>query len=132
MTVLCNFLSDEKMCLPFAIAAGPRQRKSLSGPSPAELVPMFYCLRSETLPTWRARSPYVYRPGTEWPSYTLRHWVPFQSPPTARRATVEIFIPPPHGICVIKSELLYDWQFTANQFVLASSPLRHTTRDFFN
>jgi hypothetical protein len=28
-------------------------------------------------------------------------------------------------------ELLYDWQFTANQFVLAPSPLRLTTRDSF-
>jgi hypothetical protein len=30
-----------------------------------------------------------------------------------------------------KSKSLYDWRFTANQFVLASSPLRLTTRDFF-
>jgi hypothetical protein len=30
-----------------------------------------------------------------------------------------------------KSELLYDWRFTANQFVLASSPLRPTARHFF-
>jgi hypothetical protein len=30
-----------------------------------------------------------------------------------------------------KSKLLYDWRFTANQFVLASSPLRLTIRDFF-
>jgi hypothetical protein len=30
-----------------------------------------------------------------------------------------------------KSKLLYDWRFTANQFVLASSPLRPTTRFFF-
>jgi hypothetical protein len=29
-----------------------------------------------------------------------------------------------------KSELLYDWRFTANQFVLVSSFLRLTTRDF--
>jgi hypothetical protein len=28
-------------------------------------------------PTWRARSPYLYPPGTGWPSYTPRHWVPF-------------------------------------------------------
>jgi hypothetical protein len=28
------------------------------------------------------------------------------------------------------SELLYDWQFTANQFVLASCPLRIMARDF--
>jgi hypothetical protein len=29
-----------------------------------------------------------------------------------------------------ESELLYDWRFTANQFVLATSPLRLTTRIF--
>jgi hypothetical protein len=31
----------------------------------------------------------------------------------------------------LKSKLLYDERFTANQFVLAPSPLRLTTRDFF-
>jgi hypothetical protein len=30
-----------------------------------------------------------------------------------------------------KSKLLYDWQFTVNQFVFAPSPLRFTTRFFF-
>jgi hypothetical protein len=30
-----------------------------------------------------------------------------------------------------ESELLYDWRFTANQFVLAPSPLRLTARIFF-
>jgi hypothetical protein len=29
-----------------------------------------------------------------------------------------------------ESELLYDWRFTANQFVLATSPLSPTTRNF--
>jgi hypothetical protein len=29
-----------------------------------------------------------------------------------------------------ESELLYDWRFTANQFVLATSPLRPTTSNF--
>jgi hypothetical protein len=29
------------------------------------------------------------------------------------------------------SDLLYDWRFTANQFVLATSPLRLTTSHFF-
>jgi hypothetical protein len=29
------------------------------------------------------------------------------------------------------SELLYNWRFTTSQFILASSPLRLTTRDFF-
>jgi hypothetical protein len=29
-----------------------------------------------------------------------------------------------------ESELLYDWRFTASQFVLAPNPLRLTTRDY--
>jgi hypothetical protein len=52
---------------------------------------IFYCLKFETPPTWR--SPYLYPPGTGWPSYTPSHWVPFSSPPTTRRATVEAFEP---------------------------------------
>jgi hypothetical protein len=35
------------------------------------LMTTFYCLRFETPPTWRARSPYLYPPGTGWPSYLL-------------------------------------------------------------
>jgi hypothetical protein len=50
---------------------------------------IFYCLRLQTFPTWRARSPYLYPPGTEWPSYTPRHWVPFSSPPATRESRVE-------------------------------------------
>jgi hypothetical protein len=38
-------------------------------------------------------SPYLYPPGTGWPGYTPRHWVPFSSPRTTRRATVEVFDP---------------------------------------
>jgi hypothetical protein len=36
-----------------------------------------------------------------------------------------------HSDSKSESELLYDWQFTANQFVLATSPLRLTTSNFF-
>jgi hypothetical protein len=52
---------------------------------------IFYCLRFDTSPTWRAMSPYLYPPETGWPGYTPRHWVRFSSPLTTRRATVEIF-----------------------------------------
>jgi hypothetical protein len=31
-----------------------------------------------------------------------------------------------------ESELLYDWRFTTNQFILAPTPLRPTTSIFFN
>jgi hypothetical protein len=67
--------------------------QSFFGPSPAEPMTIFYCLRFETPPTWRARSPYLYRPKTGWHSYTPRHWVPFSSSPTTRRTTVETFEP---------------------------------------
>jgi hypothetical protein len=53
----------------------------------------FYCLRFETPPTLRAMSPYLYPPGTGWPGYTPRHWVPFSSPHATCRATVEVFEP---------------------------------------
>jgi hypothetical protein len=36
----------------------------------AGLMIIFYCLRLETPPTWRAMFPYLYPQGTKWPSYT--------------------------------------------------------------
>jgi hypothetical protein len=65
--------------------------QSFWGPSPAGLKAIFYCLRFETSPTLRARSPYLHPPGTGWPGYTPRHCVPFSSPRTTRRATVDVF-----------------------------------------
>jgi hypothetical protein len=61
-----------------------------------------HILRSHSLdsPTWRARSPYMYPPWTGCPSYHSRHWVPFSSPPTTRRATVYISW---RGLCVYVS-----------------------------
>jgi hypothetical protein len=82
----CGFVDVHNCCW-----SSPAQ--SFSGPSPAGLMTILYCFRFETVPTWRARSPYLYPPGTGWPSYTPMHWVPFSSPPTTRRATVEAFEP---------------------------------------
>jgi hypothetical protein len=108
-------LSDERTGLSFTIAAG--------------LMTIFYCLRVETLPTWRARSPYLYPPGTGWPSYISRHWVLFSSPPTTRRATVGAFEP----ACTQRLKLrvtlrLLDYRQSVR---LGAKPLRITTRDFF-
>jgi hypothetical protein len=114
----------------------PSSAQPFSGPSPLGLMTIFYCLRFETPPTWRVRSPYLYPPGTGWPCYTPRHSVPFSSPPAIRRATVEVFEPDStlgliHSESESESALLYDWRFNANQFDLALSPLRITTRDLF-
>jgi hypothetical protein len=54
---------------------------------------IFYCLIFETLLTWMARSPYLYLQETGWSNYTPRWWVPFSSPFTTGRATVEILEP---------------------------------------
>jgi hypothetical protein len=75
-----------------------------------------YCLRFETSPTWRARSPYLYPRGKGWPSYTPRHWVPFSSPPTTRGATVEVFEPAStRGLSETRSSLIrygpHRWRF---------------------
>jgi hypothetical protein len=53
--------------------------------------------------------------------------------PTMSSASVVTLLPA--GDCTTtnhsESELLYDWRFTADQFVLAPSPLRIRTRDVF-
>jgi hypothetical protein len=51
----------------------------------------YFTVSFETPPTWRTRFPYLYPPGTGWPSYTPGHWVPFMSPLTTRMAAVEVF-----------------------------------------
>jgi hypothetical protein len=76
--------------------------QSFSSPSPAGLMTIFHCLTLETPSTWRARSPYLYSPRTRSPGYTPKHWVPFSSPPTTRRATVEVFEPTSKRDLVLK------------------------------
>jgi hypothetical protein len=78
------------MGLSFTIAVDPRQRCHSQVRVPRD---SWSCVRFETSPTWRARSPYLYPPGTGWPSYTPRHWVPFSSPPMTRKAVMEVFEP---------------------------------------
>jgi hypothetical protein len=41
--------------------------QSFSGPSPVGFMTIFHCLRFVTPPVWRARSPYLYPPGTGCP-----------------------------------------------------------------
>jgi hypothetical protein len=51
---------------------------------------LYFTVSSETFPTWSARSPYLYPPGTGCPSCIPGHCVPFLSPLTTRRATIEV------------------------------------------
>jgi hypothetical protein len=69
------------------IGCWPSSAQSFSGPSFGGLLTII-CLRSETPPTWRATSPFLYPPGTGWPIYTPRHllrlsrlWWSYSNPP---------------------------------------------------
>jgi hypothetical protein len=85
------FLSSQS--LSFTIDDGLRQA---ANPVPESRGSHDHILLSQTWgspPTWRARSPYLYLQETGWPSYAPRNLVSLSSPPTTRRATVEIFKP---------------------------------------
>jgi hypothetical protein len=78
------------MGMSLTISAVPRQRSHSQVRLLRDSMITFCCLIFETPPTWRDRYPYLYPSGTRWPSYTPRYWVPFSSPPTTRRDTVEV------------------------------------------
>jgi hypothetical protein len=59
----------------------------------------------------------------------FRDWILFPSSGgTYWARSIELVRLPKHHQ---SQELLYDWQFTANQFVLVTSPLTLTTSNFF-
>jgi hypothetical protein len=81
------------------------------GPSPAGLVTIFYCLGIETPWTWRARFLYLYPPGTGWPSYTPRHWIPFRRLLRLAGPRWRYSNPPSHlWLRVFKSKSHCDWR----------------------
>jgi hypothetical protein len=84
---------DERTVLSFTIAVGPRQHSHFR----VRVSRGDHILPSQNRgsPNLRARSPYlrVYPPGTGWPIYSPSPWVPFSSPPTTSRATVQVFEP---------------------------------------
>jgi hypothetical protein len=115
--------------LSFRVATGPRQR-SHSRPRV-----LWDSTRFVTPPNLEGQVSIFTSPPRRLAGLYPRQWVPFSTPPTTRRATVEIFEPAStQGLnhnSKSKSKLLYDWRFTAKQSFLVSSPLRPSTRDFF-
>jgi hypothetical protein len=114
------------------IAAGPRQHsKSLfrvpSGPIFLFFPGLLRVLKWDLLfNERRGLTPTGHSPSTggNWSGHSLANW---PSPPPPRTRTHTYLI---RARIKVKSKLLYDWQFPANQFVLALSPLRPTTTDF--
>jgi hypothetical protein len=67
--------------------------QSRSGLSPAGLKTIFYCLNSWDSPNQEGQVPVFISPRNRVPRNIPGHWVPFPSPLTTRRATVEVFYP---------------------------------------
>jgi hypothetical protein len=75
---VCSILSEERTSLSFVHnCCWPSPVQSFSNWSPTGLMTIFYFLKFEIPPTWRARSPYLYPPGTWWPSYIPKQCIPF-------------------------------------------------------
>jgi hypothetical protein len=73
--------------------SGPRQRSHSQVRVPWDSWTYFTVSDSRLPQPGGDRSPYLYPPGTWWASYTPRQCVPFSSPPTTLKATVEVFEP---------------------------------------
>jgi hypothetical protein len=111
----------------------PSSAQSFSGPSPVGLMTIFYCLRYETSPTWRARSPYILQeesvpvvpPGTGFPFRRLLRlsglrWRYSNPPPH------ELPQSPQRLRARVTSRLAVQRQLLR----LGANPSRLTTRDF--
>jgi hypothetical protein len=68
-----------------------------------------YSLKFETFPTWRARSQYLYPPGTGWPSYIPRHWVRFCRLLRLAELRWRYSTPPPHEYASSLTVLSYNF-----------------------
>jgi hypothetical protein len=91
--LIWSALSDERAGLSFRIAAGPRQRNRSQVRVRWNSWPYFTVSDSKLSQTGGPGAR-IYIPQEQGdPVIHPRHWVPFSSPPTTRRATVEGFEP---------------------------------------
>jgi hypothetical protein len=100
---VCNLLVQLLLRLARAVTLGSKSRRTQT---------LFYCLVWDS-PNLEGQVS-VCPSRTEWPSYTPGYWVPFSSPLTTRRTTVEVSNPPPHVFNRLRSfhSLLNIWHYT--------------------
>jgi hypothetical protein len=88
--LIYSAFSDKRAGLSFTIAGGLASTVILvyksCGTHNQSLLPQIQYSSNLT-----GQVPYLYHPGTVWPSYNPRHWVPFSLPPMTCSATVEVF-----------------------------------------
>jgi hypothetical protein len=76
--LFCNFvapsLTKERVCnLLVQLFRGLARTVTLGSEAPQNSRP-YFTVSSETPPAWRARFPYLYPPGTRWPSARRYNW----------------------------------------------------------
>jgi hypothetical protein len=110
----------------------------LASAVPRDSIPYFIVPILETPSTWRARSPYLYSPGTGWPSYTPGHRVPFSLLLTTRRATAEVLYPASTRVregCIScqrfrTTSVFLRWPQRKRQFLVGRCICKHLTHLF--
>jgi hypothetical protein len=126
-------LSDERMGLSFTIAADPRQRSHSRVESGGTCNRILLSQIRDT-PNLEGQVPVFISPRIRvaqfYPQVLGSLLIVFYDSQGYGRGSRTCL----HGGQLLterESDLLYDWRFTANQFVLAPSPLRITKRAFF-
>jgi hypothetical protein len=94
---VCNLLYNCFWALP---------EQSLSGPSPAELTAIFYCLIGDC-PNVEGQVPVLYPPVAGWPSYNPWHCVSFCRLLRLARLRWGYSNPPPHGFITLQLQNNY-------------------------
>jgi hypothetical protein len=124
--LLWDTLSDERMGLLFicTFASEPCQSNHSWVEVPHNSRP-YFTVSFETHPTWRARSPCLYLPGTGWPCYTPGHWLPFCRLLRLAELRWRYSIPPPHEArtASLTCPAYNKHQGTDRTFLLFSEPL---------
>jgi hypothetical protein len=117
-------LSDERTGLSIAIPAVARQRSYYRVRVPRDPRP-YFTVSDLRLPQPGGPGPDIYTPRNS-PS----HRVSFSLPSKVRRATVEVFEPPPRWLLNLSKFKLYCDRRSVGQFVLVSGPLCGRWPDF--
>jgi hypothetical protein len=129
-------LSDRRTALSITIVAGPRQPSHSRVRVLRDSWPSFIVSDSK-FPKSGGTDPHIYIPQEQGgPVIPAGIRVPFRRLLRLAGLPWSYSKPPPHGRLTnfrvkSKPKFLYDWWFTAKQFVLAPSPLGLTTRVFF-
>jgi hypothetical protein len=127
-------VSDERTGLPFTVSDGPRQCSHSRVLVPGDSWP-YFTVSDSRLPNLEAQVPVFISPrnrvAQEYPQGLGSHFVASHDSQGYGGSIRVRLHEGNNSLSKWKSKLLYDWRYTANQFVLAPSPLRPTTRDFF-